>query len=280
MGKIDSRMSRYVSVCRSSKSKKAEKKQAAMSALTLIAFLFFLNILQNCLKDQMEDKEALTIMMVPGEQAQAREPDQESLPEEGQVLTSRKLLSVYEEPKQRTSKFIHDFGIGSRDWTNELSQVTDEDLVSQKEKVDQLRQIWDRREIKKPYLQEEVERVKVKKFINNPVLSDLRTIPKLSSFRGAQRTTTEAEETKYVEFEEPHKKVADFDEFQPYKEENSENLIQNTATSLRLQAPKDLTKIDPEQPQRPMLHEIVSGFRPITGVGVVEQVSDPFNTPR
>ncbi|XP_014286208.1 uncharacterized protein [Halyomorpha halys] len=44
-------------------SKGAQISQSAISALTLLAFLFFLNILQTCLKDQLQSQSPLVIMM-------------------------------------------------------------------------------------------------------------------------------------------------------------------------------------------------------------------------
>lgn len=302
-----------------------------MSALTLIAFLFFLNILQNCLHDHTEEEEepvAAIMMVQPNQILQGRDPsdaEEHQMMEKVDTLEvkSRKLLSIDEsEPHnhERESKFIHNFNIGKRDWTNELTQVTDEDLVGQKQKVDQLRQLWNKNNVnhasgdpnrrRKPNLEEEVKLVKVKKFVNNPVLSDIRGIPKLSQYWEAQKTSTQPPETKYVDFEEPSKKVADFHEFESFNSGPADltdlenNIVENAATSLHLRA--DPTHADDGQhfakstalypakvtDEQEVQQSLETSAAPLTAlkprppVGQVEPVIDPYapfdalNTPR
>lgn len=165
-----------------SKSKSSEKKHAAMSALTLLAFLFFLNILQNCLKEQ-ENNNATVMMVMPATGAsQAKIQGEEPMelikkidkvkrgaeffnPDENvqmndfeetnwgeNIRKSRTLLQTHDEDdssernskvnRNRQTKFIQDYRDVDGNWASELSQLSKKELENQKIKTDSFNLFW------------------------------------------------------------------------------------------------------------------------------------------
>ncbi|KAL0266906.1 UNVERIFIED_CONTAM: hypothetical protein PYX00_009326 [Menopon gallinae] len=139
---------------------KSDKKHAAMSALTLLAFLFFLNILQNCLREQTQPvaPEVTMMMMVPAKQVKDgaindndRDRHDSEVPWDGQIRRTRSLLEFQEDQQEPTTrpnrhtKFIQDYKQVNHNWANGLSQLSEKELESQRIKTDNLHSYLRRR---------------------------------------------------------------------------------------------------------------------------------------
>ncbi|KAK6641965.1 hypothetical protein RUM44_013686 [Polyplax serrata] len=131
---------------------KSDKKHGILSALSLLAFLFFLNILQNCIREQ--NQEPTSVMMLSqgktpmtteeyktvakrfGRSVDFAEEKEEQITnkpeaEKGNTRKSRTLLQVM---TNRQEKFIKQLK-NTTNWTNELTQVSEKDLEEQKLKT-------------------------------------------------------------------------------------------------------------------------------------------------
>lgn len=153
-----------------------------MSALTLLAFLFFLNILQNCLREQTEKDTTVMMMMQPAIASQAKDPGEEQVEliknqfrkrrdanvdnfgkmdenafwaEEITTRHSRTLLQTQDEDDSdresykatsqgnRQTKFIHNYkDIDSNNWVNKLSQLSNKELENQRIKTESFNLFW------------------------------------------------------------------------------------------------------------------------------------------
>ncbi|GJQ64992.1 hypothetical protein Trydic_g7154 [Trypoxylus dichotomus] len=79
------------------------KKSIALTALTLLAFMFFLNILQNCLQDQMSTSQPTQVMVLSSRLKQPKEADERK---DEQVQDSQPILEIEDADEEDEKTYL------------------------------------------------------------------------------------------------------------------------------------------------------------------------------